>query len=130
MHLPTLDRYFRSDKIVRDTFHIHLDLYRGVLAFIGTGGMDCFRGGLQRLSDGSCTGRPVWHDGYHVVHGELPDRDRLGLRGHFLALLQLQLPVHDLLYFCVEGDKRIVALAAETAVLAKEGVKYPINHYC
>jgi hypothetical protein len=38
--------------------------------------------------------------------------------------------VHVLLYLRVEGDKRIVALAAKTALLAKEGVKYSINHHC
>lgn len=112
MHLPTLDWYFRGDQIVRDTFHIHTDLYWGVPAILRTSGVDCLRGGMQRLSYGSCTRRTLRHDGHHVLHGQLSNRDGLGLRGHFLALLQLQLPLHLVLHLHTERNERIIAIAA------------------
>ena len=110
--LPTLDRHFCGDQIVRDTFHIHTDLHWGVPAFLRTGGVDCLCGGMQRLSNGSCTGRTLRHDGHHVLHGQLSNRDGLGLRGHFLALLQLQLPLHLVLHLRSERNERIIATAA------------------
>jgi len=110
--LPTLDRYFFGDQIIRDTFHIHTDLYWGVPAILRTSGVDCLRGDMQRLSYGSCAGRTLWHDGHHVLHGQLSNRDGLGLRGHFLALLQFQLPLHLVLHLHIERNERIIAIPA------------------